>query len=58
MSIDNNFSLSKYCGEFDNAGVVMSVDQNLMCIFQILPPLTQKTIQDTQKGTIAHIPNL
>jgi hypothetical protein len=36
----------------------MSIDENLMCSFQILRPLTQKMIQDTQtKGTVAHTPN-
>ncbi len=52
------FSAPNYCGEFDNAGGVMSVDENLMCSFQILRPSTQKTMQDIQtKGTIAHTPN-
>jgi serine/threonine-protein phosphatase PP1 catalytic subunit len=52
------FSAPNYCGEFDNAGGVMSVDENLMCSFQILRPSTQKTMQDVQtKGTIAHTPN-
>ncbi|KAI5713136.1 serine/threonine-protein phosphatase alpha-2 isoform-like [Diaphorina citri] len=32
------FSAPNYCGEFDNAGAMMSVDQNLMCSFQILKP--------------------
>ncbi len=36
----------------------MSVDENLMCSFQILRPSTQKSMQDTQtKGTMAHTPN-
>lgn len=30
------FSAPNYCGEFDNNGAVMSVDENLMCSFQIL----------------------
>jgi hypothetical protein len=33
----------------------MSVDENLMCSFQILRPSNQKTIQETQtKGTTSH----
>ncbi|KAL3579941.1 hypothetical protein D5086_017776 [Populus alba] len=32
------FSAPNYCGEFDNAGAVMSVDETLMCSFQILKP--------------------
>jgi len=33
------FSAPNYCGEFDNSGAMMSVDQNLMCSFQILKPV-------------------
>jgi len=32
------FSAPNYCGEFDNAGAMMSVDDTLMCSFQILRP--------------------
>ena len=33
------FSAPNYCGEFDNAGAMMSVDDTLMCSFQV-PRLT------------------
>jgi len=33
------FSAPNYCGEFNNAGAIMSVDETLMCSFQILRPL-------------------
>ena len=33
------FSAPNYCGEFDNAGAIMSVDKTLMCSFQTLKPL-------------------
>ena len=36
------FSAPNYCGEFDNAGAMMSVDENLMCSFQILKPAETK----------------
>ncbi|KAH6834559.1 type one serine/threonine protein phosphatase 4 [Perilla frutescens var. hirtella] len=36
------FSAPNYCGEFDNAGVMMSVDETLMCSFQILRPAEKK----------------
>ncbi|CAA6673339.1 unnamed protein product [Spirodela intermedia] len=36
------FSASNYCGEFDNAGAMMSVDDTLMCSFQILKPDNKK----------------
>ncbi|XP_030470785.1 serine/threonine-protein phosphatase PP1 isozyme 3-like isoform X1 [Syzygium oleosum] len=39
------FSAPNYCGEFDNAGAVMTVDENLMCSFQLLSPADKK-----QKG--------
>lgn len=32
------FSAPNYCGEFDNAGAMMSVDDTLMCSFQVLKP--------------------
>ena len=42
------FSAPNYCGEFDNAGAMMSVDETLMCSFQVcfLKPLfeTNKNI--------------
>ena len=31
------FSAPNYCGEFDNAGGMMSVDETLMCSFQVWP---------------------
>lgn len=31
------FSAPNYCGEFDNAGAMMSVDETLMCSFQVGP---------------------
>jgi serine/threonine-protein phosphatase PP1 catalytic subunit len=35
------FSAPNYCGEFDNAGAIMTVDENMCCAFQILRPLTR-----------------
>jgi hypothetical protein len=36
------FSAPNYCGEFDNAGAMMSVDESLLCSFQVssFPPHT------------------
>lgn len=35
------FSAPNYCGEFDNAGAMMSVDETLLCSFQVrLLPLS------------------
>ena len=36
------FSAPNYCGEFDNAGAMISIDENLMCSFQILKPSEKK----------------
>ena len=36
------FSAPNYCGEFDNAGGMMSVDEDLMCSFQILRPANRQ----------------
>jgi len=36
------FSAPNYCGEFDNAGAMMSVDDTLMCSFQILKPAAKR----------------
>jgi len=33
------FSAPNYCGEFDNCGAMMSVDEQLMCSFQVLKPI-------------------
>ena len=33
------FSAPNYCGEFDNCGAMMSVDENLQCSFQVLKPI-------------------
>jgi hypothetical protein len=37
------FSAPNYCGEFDNAGGMISVDENLLCSFQILKPSSRST---------------
>ena len=34
------------CGEFDNAGAMMSVDETLMCSFQILKPAEKKQVKN------------
>ena len=36
------FSAPNYCGEFDNSGAMMSVDETMMCSFQILKPADKK----------------
>jgi len=41
------FSAPNYCGEFDNAGALMSVDETLMCSFQVLKA-------NEKKGTVTN----
>jgi len=36
------FSAPNYCGDFDNAGAMMTVNESLVCSFQILKPLDKK----------------
>ena len=36
------FSAPNYCGEFDNAGGAMKVDEDLMCSFIILEPIDKE----------------
>ncbi|KAK7356603.1 hypothetical protein VNO80_15878 [Phaseolus coccineus] len=36
------FSAPNYCGEFDNAGAMMTVNESLVCSFQILKPVDKK----------------
>jgi serine/threonine-protein phosphatase PP1 catalytic subunit len=48
------FSAPNYCGEFDNAGAMMSVDETLMCSFQILKPAdNSKAKPSTKAGSSA-----
>ncbi len=47
------FSAPNYCGEFDNAGAMMTVDDTLMCSFQILKPASatqQASNAQSQRG--------
>jgi len=37
------FSAPNYCGEFDNAGAMMSIDETLMCSFKVLKPVKKKS---------------
>ena len=35
------FSAPNYCGEFDNAGAMMMIEEGLICSFKILKPITK-----------------
>lgn len=36
------FSAPNYCGEFDNAGAIMVVNDKLVCSFKILRPASHR----------------
>eukprot|EP00933_Yihiella_yeosuensis_P016955 TRINITY_DN1431_c0_g1_i1.p1 TRINITY_DN1431_c0_g1~~TRINITY_DN1431_c0_g1_i1.p1 ORF type:complete len:305 (+),score=77.02 TRINITY_DN1431_c0_g1_i1:76-990(+) len=36
------FSAPNYCGEFDNAGAMLTIDDSLMCSFKVLKPVKAK----------------
>ena len=47
------FSAPNYCGEFDNSGALMSVDDTLMCSFSILratDPAARAGANNTNNG--------
>lgn len=52
------FSAPNYCGEFDNAGAMLFVDDMLRCSFQILKPTPQRKLaniiyKDAKHGTLS-----
>ncbi|KAH9126709.1 hypothetical protein AeMF1_002882 [Aphanomyces euteiches] len=44
------FSAPSYCGEFDNSAGVLTVDEKLLCSFQIVDPLFDKKRRQDGKG--------
>jgi diadenosine tetraphosphatase ApaH/serine/threonine PP2A family protein phosphatase len=38
------FSAPNYCGEFDNAGAMLSVNEQLMCHFHVIKPIEKQII--------------
>jgi serine/threonine-protein phosphatase PP1 catalytic subunit len=45
------FSAPNYCGEFDNSGAMMTVDESLMCSFQILKPSDKNNSKIVKGGS-------
>jgi serine/threonine-protein phosphatase PP1 catalytic subunit len=43
------FSAPNYCGKFNNAGAIMSIDETLMCCFNILKPINHKSDKIIEK---------
>lgn len=46
------FSAPNYGGEFDNAGALLSVDQSLVCSFEILKPAPSSSSVPLKKVSI------
>ncbi|CAL4936798.1 unnamed protein product [Urochloa decumbens] len=44
------FSAPNYCGEFDNDGAVMTIDEDLVCSFTIIKPSTSTSATSTSRG--------
>jgi len=44
------FSAPNYCGDFDNAAALMSVDSSLMCSFQVLKAADKNDLKKDAKG--------
>jgi serine/threonine-protein phosphatase PP1 catalytic subunit len=50
------FSAPNYCGEFDNAGAMMSVSEDLNCSFQILKPANKlEDVKDMNQGNTRNL---
>ena len=43
------FSAPNYGGEFDNVGALLSVDESLVCSFEILKPVDYKQLPGSSK---------
>ena len=39
------FSAPNYCGEFDNCGALMRIDENLQCSFKVLKPVDSQKLK-------------
>ncbi|KAF9907609.1 hypothetical protein BX616_000375 [Lobosporangium transversale] len=47
------FSAPNYCGEFDNYGAVMSVNEDLLCSFELLKPIDPETARAQMQSLAA-----
>ncbi|KAG0370527.1 hypothetical protein BGZ54_005910 [Gamsiella multidivaricata] len=48
------FSAPNYCGEFDNYGAVMSVNEDLLCSFELLKPIDPATARAQMQSLAAN----
>ena len=52
------FSAPNYCGEFDNYGGVMTVDEDLKCHFKLIKPLNKSRTFMSSKNRHATPPKI
>ncbi len=52
------FSAPNYCGEFDNAGAMMSVDESLLCSFQVSTHLFENPVSLVSLVSIHMLTNI
>jgi len=45
------FSAPNYCGDFDNSGAMMNVNENLVCSFQVVRPEKRLNVGQTRPST-------
>lgn len=44
------FSAPNYCGEFDNFGAIMSINEELLCSFELLTPTEHPSAAKVQES--------
>jgi serine/threonine-protein phosphatase PP1 catalytic subunit len=49
------FSAPNYCEEFDNYGAILNVDENLICSFNLIEPLSKTSINKKDKNKMKSI---
>ena len=49
------FSAPNYCGDFDNSGAMMSINEDLMCNFEILIPKPKDKKNDSDSEELNDI---
>ena len=49
------FSAPNYCGEFDNAGAILSVREDLVCSFKVMRPLSHKQKLEDEADELAEL---
>lgn len=44
------FSAPNYCGEFDNFGAIMNINEDLLCSFELLTPIDHPSAVKIQEA--------